>query len=128
MDTEKKLVWIALMAMSSLPNGLYHALVSQMFERRDPIDSLQHTWNVMFSSVLLFSSSRSHTLEYDLVFQIAVSGFAYCLSLAVEVDDKVFSELFDLPIFKTLINHGKPVKDSLSVVESLFHSMKCKFT
>ena len=114
--------------MSKLPNGLYHALVSQMFERRDPTDSLQHTWNVMFSSVLLFSSSRSHTLEYDLVFQIAVSGFAYCLSSAVEIDGTVLSKLFDSPIFTILINHGKPVKDSLSVVESLFHKMKCKFT
>jgi hypothetical protein len=127
-DTEKKLVWIALLAMSSLPKGLYHALVSQMFERRDHTESIHHTWNVMFSSLLSFSSSRSHTLEYDLVFQIAVSGFAYCLSLAVEVDGKLFSELFDTPIFTILINHGKPVKDSLSVVETLFRDVKCKFT
>ena len=129
MDSEKKTVRVALTAMTNLPRGLYHALVSHMLDKST--DSVYRKWKLLFTVFLLHSSSHGKTLEYDLIFQIIVSGFGYCLSIASgDGSDivQVLRQLLQSSIFMALIKAGKPITDSLSVVNKLLCSVKSSFT
>jgi hypothetical protein len=119
-NIERKIVRVAVIAMGNLPPKMFHAMVSSMFEARLPHDSIEHTWRFLFGALLL---GIRGTLEYDIIFRIVASSFAYCLSL----NSCSLGHLVQPSTYAAFIMRGKSVKESLVCFGDLLEEMRKLF-